>query len=68
MERNKMNELKIDGKYTVKGAKSTLGVGESTIWRWTKSGKLNPIYQRARVLFDAEEIEKLAKERKGDNE
>lgn len=63
-----MNELKIDGKYTVKGVISVLGIGESTVWRWTKAGKLNPIYQRARVLFDAKEVQKLAKERKNDNE
>lgn len=57
------NELKIDGKYTVKGAKAILGIGESTVWRWIREGKLKPVYQRARVLFDAEEIRKLTKNR-----
>lgn len=54
-----MHELEIDGKYTVKGVQSELGVSESTVWRWIREGKLTPVYCRARVLFEEKEVDEL---------
>lgn len=58
-----MHELEIDGRYTVKGVQSELGISESTVWRWVKDGELTPVYYRARVLFEEKEVDELAKRR-----
>ena len=54
-----MNEMKIDGRWTVKGVMEELGISESTVWRWAREGGLTPIYRRARVTFSAREVRKI---------